>query len=302
MRGRRGVPPSAAGFMLLMQLAQRIAQLENKPPVTISLIGLQVAAFFVLLPDHGVGDLCLWPDPELLHRLSGEEAISRLLGSAVVHLDEVHLGYNMLSLLWKGTQLEGRMGSGAFLGLIAVLLPLTQVLMALAAPLLDGAFGLSLSHICVAGFSGVLFALKYILNVGPGAEDTQQVYGFRVPSGLAAWAELAVIQLLVPRSSALGHGCGIVAGALWLHGGQLIARITRGAPPPLAPQQPHPLRPPAHSGPAAGLDAAHSFPGVGHRLHASPDTAWACRTCTFINTGSAASSRVDCAMCGAARS
>lgn len=41
---------------------------------------------------------------------------------------------------------------------------------------------------------------------------TTSVYGFRVPTKYAAWLELLVIHLLVPRSSFMGHMCGILAG------------------------------------------------------------------------------------------
>jgi len=42
---------------------------------------------------------------------SSSEGWKRLLGSAFVHADDHHLYYNMLSLLWKGIQLETSMGS-----------------------------------------------------------------------------------------------------------------------------------------------------------------------------------------------
>lgn len=38
------------------------------------------------------------------------------------------------------------------------------------------------------------------------------VYGFQVPTKYAAWLELVVIHFLVPRSSFMGHMCGILAG------------------------------------------------------------------------------------------
>lgn len=41
------------------------------------------------------------------------------------------------------------------------------------------------------------------------------VYGFQVPTKYAAWLELVVIHVLVPRSSFMGHMCGILAGTDW---------------------------------------------------------------------------------------
>ena len=38
----------------------------------------------------------------------------------------------------------------------------------------------------------------------------------RIPTKYAAWAELALIQLLVPNASFLGHLCGIAAGLIYI--------------------------------------------------------------------------------------
>jgi hypothetical protein len=40
------------------------------------------------------------------------------------------------------------------------------------------------------------------------------VYGFALPTKYACWAELLVVQLLVPEASFWGHLCGILAGLL----------------------------------------------------------------------------------------
>jgi rhomboid domain-containing protein 1 len=40
------------------------------------------------------------------------------------------------------------------------------------------------------------------------------VYGFALPTKYACWAELLVMQLLVPEASFWGHLCGILAGLL----------------------------------------------------------------------------------------
>ncbi len=54
----------------------------------------------------------------------------RLFWSAFLHLDDVHLYWNMTSLLLKGAQLERRMGSAGFAGLLAELLLLSHAIMA----------------------------------------------------------------------------------------------------------------------------------------------------------------------------
>ena len=57
------------------------------------------------------------------------------------------------------------------------------------------------------GFSGVIFALKML------AGDSDGDFGlFSVPRSMSIWAELLIIQILVPNSSFVGHIAGILAG------------------------------------------------------------------------------------------
>lgn len=86
--------------------------------------------------------------------------------SAFYHVDDAHLVYNMISLLWKGLQLEGSMGSKKFARMVRVLLDLSHGLVVVSATFLysfadnQG----SMYSKCVVGFSDVLFALKMVLN------------------------------------------------------------------------------------------------------------------------------------------
>lgn len=118
----------------------------------------------------------------------------------------MHLYFNMASLLWKGVQLEAAFGVSGFLLLTSLMLVGSSGLYVLAAWL--GIGGLMGS--CAIGFSGVLFALKTVLNAM--APRDSYIMGFRVPSRWAAWAELLLIQLMVPHASFAGHLCGILAG------------------------------------------------------------------------------------------
>ncbi|CAN0261855.1 unnamed protein product [Ectocarpus fasciculatus] len=69
-------------------------------------------------------------------------------------------------------------------------------------------------HACTVGFSGVLFALKYVLSRrSPGVTT---VMGFSVHTRYAAWLELVLISVMVPNASFLGHLCGILAGVLYV--------------------------------------------------------------------------------------
>ncbi|KAK9748663.1 hypothetical protein RND81_02G072200 [Saponaria officinalis] len=132
-------------------------------------------------------------------------------------MDESHLVYNMLSLLWKGIQLETSMGSIEYASMIAALLAMSQgITLALAKSLvLFFNYEKSFYSEYAVGFSGVLFAMKVVLN--SQADNYTFVHGVLVPSRHAAWAELILIQLFVPGVSFLGHLGGILAGILYLH-------------------------------------------------------------------------------------
>nr|XP_019704350.1 rhomboid-like protein 14, mitochondrial isoform X2 [Elaeis guineensis] len=69
-------------------------------------------------------------------------------------------------------------------------------------------------HQYAVGFSGVLFAMKVVLNAQ--SDDYAYVHGMIIPARHAAWAELILIQLFVPGVSFLGHLGGILAGLLYL--------------------------------------------------------------------------------------
>eukprot|EP01018_Ginkgo_biloba_P008479 Gb_38761 [translate_table: standard] len=142
--------------------------------------------------------------------------VKRLFLSAFYHVDESHLVYNMLSLLWKGVQLERMMGSTEFASMVALLLGLSHGIVVVLAKLLATFFDYPYALIseCAVGFSAVLFALKVVLN--SNSPNYANVYGVLVPARHAAWAELLLIQMFVPGVSFLGHLSGIFAGLLYL--------------------------------------------------------------------------------------
>lgn len=138
----------------------------------------------------------------------------RFFLSPFYHLSETHLFYNMTSLLWKGIQLETSMGSAEFASMVAALLVLSQgitLLMSKGLLLLgDGTSYFSQA----AGFSGVLFGMKVVLNAW--SDDFVYLHGMVIPSKYAAWAELILIQAFIPDTSFLGHLGGILAGLVYL--------------------------------------------------------------------------------------
>lgn len=124
--------------------------------------------------------------------------------------------YNMLSLLWKGVQLETQMGSAEFASMVAVLLAMSQGITLLMAKSLYVFFNYDKAYFAEysVGFSGVLFAMKVVLNAY--SEGMTYLHGLVVPTRYAVWAELILIQMFIPGVSFLGHLGGILAGILYL--------------------------------------------------------------------------------------
>jgi rhomboid-related protein 4 len=159
---------------------------------------------------HAVSEYCL---------PSVSSAVKRLILAAFTHANEMHLSYNMISLLWKGRRLETQIGPERFAvmcGLFAVLSNIMIVVLGWAAyELLDWPFAM---HQCSAGFSAVLFALKVVLTYHVGGHQRLMYTPFAIPSRYIAWAELLLFSLLFPRVSFLGHLSGILVGLAYVHG------------------------------------------------------------------------------------
>ncbi len=211
--GRRGGGNGYLMFMLL-QLGAQVQRLERKPPATLAMMGAMIALY--LQPELGpsLDEVCI--SPALVLR---DTDLFRLIGSAFVHAGDMHLYYNMSSLLWKGVQIELASGSAAFVAMCSTLLLLSHVLMVavgFALGPLTGFYQEAFTS-CSVGFSGVLFALKVVLN--DGSPTHSYVMGMSVPTKYAAWAELVIASMINPRASFLGHLCGIVAGYVWTRGG-----------------------------------------------------------------------------------
>ena len=154
-----------------------------------------------------LGDL--WVDWSQTHRL---------WMSALVHGSDLHLYYNMISLMWKGRQLERSRGVFGFAFLVAVMTLASSAIHVLLsvflADVLEDPGYLTQGSI---GFSGVLFALKVVANhEDDGERSSYNQFGFDVPRRMAVWTELLIIQVIAPNSSFLGHLSGILAGLLWV--------------------------------------------------------------------------------------
>lgn len=220
--------------IMLMDQLNRMGIMRNgpggRPTVTLLTMGVCIILHFFL--------------PEVAHLLPFSPAIDqvcihvpsiwynndwkRLFTAALFHVDDTHLYYNMVSLLYKGSQLEPSMGSANFAGMLTVLTALSHgILVAgslIAFQHFDYSGGL---RSCAVGISAVLFALKTILNLDPKSPRDSVIYGIRLPTKYVAWAELLIIQLIVPRASFTGHLAGIAAGLVWVYGSRYLGRQQR---------------------------------------------------------------------------
>ncbi|RZC88356.1 hypothetical protein C5167_016153 [Papaver somniferum] len=220
--------------LLALHAVNEYYRLPIKPPVTAglivanTLIYLRPGILHTLLPSIDQ----VWFNPRLIIR---DRDLKRFFLSAFYHLGESHLVFNMMSLLWKGIQLETSMGSIEFASMVAALLAMSQGTTLLLAKSLFLFFDYeqAFKNEYSVGFSGVLFAMKVVLN--SQSDNYTNVYGLMVPARHAAWAELILIQMFVPNVSFLGHLGGILAGILYLRlkgsyqGPDPLTTIIRGA-------------------------------------------------------------------------
>ncbi|XP_053502253.1 rhomboid-related protein 4 isoform X1 [Ictalurus furcatus] len=204
---QRGVP---LGLLLLASQVFQIGT-DNIPPATLVTLILNVYLF-------------LFPFKPLLQTcVSVQQAYwggdwHRLLFSPFHHVNDLHLYFNMASFLWKGVNLERRLGTAWFAYLLSVFSLLTGlVYLLLEAGLTELLDDSSFSMQCAVGFSGVLFGLKVVNNYyNPGG--VKYIMGCPVAKRYACWVELVLIHILNPGTSFVGHLSGILVGLLYITG------------------------------------------------------------------------------------
>jgi len=296
LEASRGMLPLLA-LQVLMEYGRAGA---SRPPVTAALLAantliyLRPGALHEILPSLARVSF----NPQLIIEYGDW---MRFFLSPFYHLSESHLFYNMTSLLWKGIQLETSMGSAEFASMVAALLALSQGMTLLMSKglIFLGDYTAYYDQYAV-GFSGVLFAMKVVLNAW--SDDFVYLHGMVIPAKYAAWAELILIQVFIPGTSFLGHLGGILAGLvyLWLKRSfngpdpftLLVSSITKVVTWPLKFAQKL-LRSASSQGRITGRGR------VGRRASAreTPRGLWRCSTCTYDN-----SIATDiCEMCSTAR-
>lgn len=142
-------------FMLLMQLMN--FGFGRIPPVTLVAILGQVAIFL------GLGDLDRWfgswKDVCIsTHYIVSQKQWARLVLGTLLHADDMHLYFNMVSLLWKGVTLEKKFKSQYFAFLLGVFTVLTSLTLVGLNWILSEVMGdRSYNLQCAVGFSGMYF-------------------------------------------------------------------------------------------------------------------------------------------------
>ncbi|CAL5199104.1 unnamed protein product [Lathyrus oleraceus] len=273
---------------------------DSKPPVTAALIAANTLIYLrpnflrPLIPhiDH------VWFNPHLILK---NKDLQRFFLSPFYHIGDSHLVYNMISLLWKGIQLENSMGSLEFASTVASLLALSQSVTLILSKSLLIFFDYERSYYYEysVGFSGVLFAMKVVLN--SQSDNYTNVYGVLVPSRYAAWAELFLIQMSVPGVSFIGHLSGILAGLVYLRlrrnysGSNPLSSIFKGFGSLLR----WPVR---FLGNLFGfrmgrITGRGTVGRAGRNVNARPAVDWRCQDCTYDNSGLLN----VCEMCGTSR-
>ncbi|KAI9915545.1 hypothetical protein PsorP6_008263 [Peronosclerospora sorghi] len=204
----------------LLTLLDSVQGMDMKPPVTLALIGLmyllhiQVTRVPSLLESFA---LC----PE---QVGTKTSIGALFIAPFIHQDDLHLYQSLLSFLWKGYKLETRLGSIGFMVLLIYIITLSQALILLGAYLISGG---ALQE-CFTGFSGVLTAMKPILTVH--SPTFTQLYNFELPTKYAAWLEMVLTYLFVPKLPLLAQAAGIVTGYIYIlipNADALVSSVSR---------------------------------------------------------------------------
>ncbi|KAG1710979.1 hypothetical protein DVH05_013700 [Phytophthora capsici] len=186
----------------LMAMLDSVQGMDRKPPVTLVLMGLM----YLLHVQVARTPSMLLPFALCPEKVVTRKQIGAVFVAPFIHSEEMYLYQSMLSLMWKGYKLEGRLGSVGFCVLLFYLIVLTQVLIVFGAHLISW----SAMRECFTGFSGVLTAMKVILNVN--SPTFTKLYSFKVPTKYAAWLELFITYLLVPKLPLLAQAAGLIAG------------------------------------------------------------------------------------------
>uniref|UniRef100_A0A1I7ZG67 Rhomboid domain-containing protein n=1 Tax=Steinernema glaseri TaxID=37863 RepID=A0A1I7ZG67_9BILA len=120
-----------------------------------------------------------------------------------------------------GRRIENRTGPLKFATMIAVFSVATPLVILGLSYFVEEVLLFDDFHLmqqCAVGFSGVLFALKVVVNTMYPEENGLLLGVFPIPGKYVCWAELVLIQMITPNASFIGHLAGILVGLLYTSG------------------------------------------------------------------------------------
>lgn len=145
----------------------------------------------------------------------------RIVTSAFIHANIMHIGFNMMSTMAIGSGLETTMGTMGMAIMVAWSLPLIGFLYCGGEYLASMIFMTKAQTYFIqnaVGFSCVIFTLA-VLECYTATESHRTLFGLiTVPSRVYPWALMIVLQVVMPEVSFMGHFSGAVVGLLHAHG------------------------------------------------------------------------------------
>jgi membrane associated rhomboid family serine protease len=178
------------------------------------LVSINVAVFIIV---NSIG-MSAWEycfNPYLVVQLG---QVYRVFTSPFLHGGLLHIAFNMMALSSYGPLLGREIGTFPMLYLVFLFIVVAGVMSTAVA---YGAYYLGTMQFmmeCGVGFSGVLFALIVVDNHVHQVPN-RSIFGcFSVPAKYYPVALLAILQLIIPGISLLGHASGLIAGYLFVWG------------------------------------------------------------------------------------
>lgn len=203
------------GLWLLMYQVFGTIGIDRIPPATLVICALQCLLFLriIKVPWNGTRDMCISVDT-----VWERKEYQRLFIGAFEHVDDFHLYYNMISFIWKGISLERLYGTGKFVYIVSLFTLMCNITLVVLCKLASDYFDNLYYYQCAVGFSGVIFALK-VLTTQYWSFGEGQIMSIpiNIPAKYIVWAELLLIQCLVPSASLMGHLAGILVGMAYVH-------------------------------------------------------------------------------------
>ncbi|RMX62012.1 hypothetical protein DD238_007848 [Peronospora effusa] len=117
----------------LFVLLNSVQEMDRKPPVTLVLIGVM----YLLHVQASRTPSLLLPFALCPEKVVATKSMEAVFIAPFIHFEDFHLYQSLVSLLWKGYKLEGRLGSIGFCVLLLYLIALSQALIVFGAHLIS---------------------------------------------------------------------------------------------------------------------------------------------------------------------